>query len=120
MRPPHCCGFHVARNIIAANHIENDINPRTLGKIAACVNKIVAFIIHRQIGTQITAGRAFIVRTSRDDDFGPSMLGHLNGCGADAAGTAMHQKRFAFLQTAALKNIGKDGENSLPVKRLHR
>ena len=103
-------GFVIAVDIIAANHIENNIGAGTAGYALNGINIIGGLIIDRVIRTQSLAGGAFFVRPGGGDDARAARLGNLDGSGADPGTAAVYQQSFAALQTTALKDIGPDGE----------
>src|SRR5690606_42021057 len=88
-------GVVVARGIVAADHIENDIGARAIGHLAGAGDEILLAIIDRDIRAELHAGGAFLGAAGGDDDSGAERLGELDGGRTDARGAAMDEHRFA-------------------------
>src|SRR6516164_5053198 len=71
------------RYVVAADHVEDRIDPATVGEFSADLNKILRVVVDRDIGAKVAAGRAFLVRARGCQHPGPEGFGELDGGDAD-------------------------------------
>jgi hypothetical protein len=100
-------------DVVAADHVQNQIDTRAAGLLFDGLDEIMLPVIDRQIRAQFTNRGAFGLRTRGREDLRSKGLGKLNGCRADARGAAVYQKRSPGFQAAALKHIVPDREEGL-------
>lgn len=65
MPPVGVQAFEIARHIIVADHIEDNVDPLRF------FDKIMGFIIDRLVRAQRQTGRAFFIGSGGDNDFEP-------------------------------------------------
>src|ERR1700742_2339746 len=90
----HSQQFQVLREVITANHIENDIDTITRPFLRAG-KPIFLAVIKGPLCAQRNAELALCRRASRGDNTSSKILRHLNRRRANAARTAMHQEAIA-------------------------
>ena len=107
--------FQVLRHIVAPHHVENDVGLDPL--LGQHGHEVLVAVIDGEVGTQIEAGAALLVRTRRHHHDGAKGLAQHDRRGADAARPAMHQQGFAFLQPPPVKDIGPHREEGFRDRR---
>ena len=112
--PIHRQGIKVARDIVAAHHVEDQISP-AFGPHGS--HEIGVAVVERHLGPQLFASRAFRVIARRGKDARAAQMGKLDRGRPDAGGTAMHQEALTRLQAAAHEDIGPDGIEGLAQAR---
>src|SRR5262245_11417010 len=103
-------GFVVALDIVAADHVENDICALALRRGLGRGDEILRLIVNSDVGTEAAAGIAFLRRAGGGDDARAERLGELDRGGADARRAAMDEQRLAGLQPPALEGVVPDGK----------
>jgi hypothetical protein len=116
-RPSSAEAFEVARHIVAADHVEHDLDTLAAGDRAHALDKVLAPIVDRMIGAEPHRRFALGVGSRGHDDRQPEQLGERDRHRADAAGAAMDQHRVAIAGIGALEQIGPHGEQRLGHRR---
>ena len=98
----------IAFDVIAADHIENDIGAGAIGRILCLSDKIVGLVIDGAVGAELEAGVGLLLRSDGDDHFCAKGFRKLDRHGADAGRAAMDQERLAGLKPAAFEHVVPD------------
>ena len=85
----------VALDIVAADHVEDDVGAAAVGRLLGRGDEIFGLVVDGDVGAELAAGRAFFRRAGGGDDAGAESLGELDRGGADARGAAVHEQRLA-------------------------
>src|SRR5215472_14582827 len=117
MRPSDGGGFVVAADIIAADHIEDQVDAGPLRRLLAQSDKILGVIIDGEIGAELAAGVTFPRRAGGYQDMSAERLAELNSLSADPRRAAVHEQCFADGEPAALEHIVPDREERLRNRR---
>ena len=88
-------GLVVSLDVVAADHVENDVRAGATGRSLGLGDEILGLVVDRAVGAELQAGVAFLLRAGGDDHLRAERLGELNGGGADAGRAAMDQQRLA-------------------------
>src|SRR5262249_15135240 len=104
-RDLHGCGFVVALDVVAADHVEDDVGALAVGRGLRRGDEIFAPIVNGDVGTKAAAGIAFFRRAGGGDDARAQCLGELDRGGADSRRAATDQQRLAGLQPPALEGV---------------
>src|SRR5207302_4636074 len=100
----------VALDIVAPDHVEDNIGAAAAGRLLRGLNEVFTFIVNGNVGTELAAGLAFLGRSRGGDDLCAGGLGELDRGGADPGRAAVDQERLARLELAALEHVVPDGE----------
>ena len=107
-------GPDVARHVIAAHHVEDDVDAVVSGLAAAellgRLDEVLLAVVDAALRPQFLAGGAFLWRAGGGHDPRAEPAGDLDGGGADAAGAAMDEEGFPGLEAGPLIDVGPDGE----------
>src|SRR5262249_8011859 len=95
----------IALHIIAAYHVEHDIDAAAAGHLVDDGDEILLAIENRAPRAERLAGDALSLRADGDEHFGAARMRELDRMGADTARAAMHEQLLAFLQAAELEDI---------------
>jgi hypothetical protein len=107
----------VARQIVAADHVEHDIDAAAAGDALHLLDEILRPVVDRVRGADLERAGAFLVRAGGDDHGQAEQLAEQDRRRADAAGAAVDQHRLARPRIAALEQVGPDGEEGLGQRR---
>ena len=77
-------GVVVALDIVAADHVEDDLRPLSAGEGLDLGDEVFGFVVNGAIGAELDAGGGFFRRADGDDHLGAKGLGELDRHGADA------------------------------------
>ena len=99
--------FQVLGDVVAADHVEDHVDPLAAGRLVDDLDEILGPIIDRKGGAQFLAFRAFFVGAGGGENARPEMAGKLDRGRADAARPAMDQEAFADLQPAPLEHASQ-------------
>ncbi len=103
----------VARDIVAADHVEDDIDAAPAGDAGDLVDEVARLVVDRVVGAEAARSGAFL-RRPRGDDYGqPERLGEQDRGGADAAGAAVDEDGLAGGGTATVEQVRPHGEIGL-------
>ena len=102
--------LQVAWQIIAADHVEHQINAARIGDPHHFGNKVLRLVINGMRRPQRQRGGAFGGIASGDDDGHPERAAKLDRGDTDTAGAAMDEEGFAGPGMAAVHDIRPDGE----------
>ena len=86
---------NVLLDVIAANHIQNDVDPSAIGQFLDGLDEIFVLVIDRPFGAEVFAGLAFFLGTGGGENAGAKFLCHLNCRGPDSGGATMDEKSFS-------------------------
>ena len=103
----------IAVDIVTADHVEDQVDAAPAGRSLRRRDEIFRAVVDGVIGAEFAAGGALVVGSRRCQDRRAEGLGELDRRGADARGAAVHHEALALLQSAALEDIGPDGEIGL-------
>ena len=106
-------GFVVALDVVAADHVEDDVGALAAGRVFGRGDEIFGLIVNGDVGAELAAGLAFLRRAGGRDDAGAEGLGELDRGRADAGRAAVDQQRLAGLEPAALEGVVPDREEGL-------
>ena len=102
--------LQVLLDVIAADHVEHDVDAALGGYPGDLDGEILFPIIDRVIGADVAAIRS-LVRVADGRDHGRSKrLRELYRAKPDPARAAMHEERLALFQAAALEHVVPHGE----------
>jgi hypothetical protein len=108
----------VALDVVAAHHVENDIDAAGGRGVLDHLDEILVLVIDAARGAELLAGVAFVAAAGGGEDLVCAQrLGELDRRGADAAGAAMDQHRLAGAQIAALEQVGPHCEAGFRQRR---
>src|SRR5271154_7143265 len=79
----------VALDVVAADHVENDVGAPARGRLKRQGDEIVLAIVDAEGGAETLALRRLLVRSGGGDDARAESLGERDGGRADAGGSAM-------------------------------
>ena len=102
--------LEIAWHIIARDHVQHQIDPLAASNPGHLRDEILALVINRMGGPEFQRARAFFRAAAGDDDRQVKQPAERNRHGADAAGAAVDQDRFALFGPAALEDIVPDGK----------
>src|SRR5262249_60220269 len=88
-------GFVVALDIVAADHVENDVCPLAIGGRLGRGDEILRLIVNSDVGTEAAAGIAFLRRAGGGNDARAERLGELDCGRADAPRRGLAAARLA-------------------------
>ena len=88
-------GLVVALDVVAADHVEDDVGALAVGRRLGGGDEILGLVVDGDVGAELAAGRAFLGRAGGGDHARAERLGELDRGGADAGGAAMDQQRLA-------------------------
>src|SRR5271154_6060857 len=80
----------VALDVVAADHVENDVGAPARRRLMGQGDEIVLAMVDAEIGAEPLALRRLLIRSRSGDDVGPKRLGERDRRRADAGGSAMH------------------------------
>ena len=122
MRPPGGRRRHVALDIVAAHHVQDDIHALAPGFGLDHRDEIFVPVIDGALCAQAFAGLAFLIAARRGENVMAARRQQLNRIDADAAGAAMHQHAFRPACSRAVSNrVGPDGEKRFrKCRRIHQ
>ena len=103
-------GFDVAGDVVAADHVEDDVDAVAVGGLLEHLDEVFFVVVDYPVRTGTPAGIGFFAAADRRVDTGAELLGELDGGQADAAGAAVYQEGFAGLQGTALEHVAPHGE----------
>jgi len=95
----------VARQIIAAHHVENNVHALLAGLGGDDLDEVFRAIVDGPVGPQFQAGCAFFGAAGGGENLRAEMFGQLDGGGADAAGAAMDQEALAGGRWQRMKTL---------------
>src|SRR5690349_7418185 len=105
-------------DIIAADHVEDDIDAAIGRRLSDHRDEIFVLVVDAARCTELFASIAFVAAAGgREDRAGVERLSELDRDRADAGGAAMDEDRFAGGEAPALENIVPDGEEGLGHSR---
>ena len=107
----------VARKVVAADHVQHDVDAASRGQLADHGDKVGLAVVDGALGAEPLARRALLGRPGGREYSRPARLRQLNRGRADAARPAVHQDRFARLQASPLEDVRPDGEERLRNRR---
>ncbi len=102
--------FEVARDIVAADHVQHRLAAIAFGDALDLLDIVMGLVVDRMVRAPGERGGAFVVRSAGDDDGDAEQPAQRDRHGADAAGAAMDQYRIAIDRIGALEQIGPHGE----------
>ena len=117
MTPAFGKAFHVARDVIARNHVEHDFDTVAPGNPLHFLDEILRLVIDRVIGPDLARLGALVVVAAGHDHVEPESLGEHDRHRADPAGPAVDQQRLAFGGHPAFEDVVPDREQSLGNRR---
>ena len=91
-------GLVIALDIVAADHVENDVGALAAGRGLGGGDEIFGLVVNGDVGAEPAAGLAFLRRSGGGDDARAERLGELNRGRADAGRAAVDEQRFAGLE----------------------
>ena len=97
--------FDFFGDIGASHHVQNNIYASAVGQTHRFLLKIMTAVVDGMVSTQGQAGLTFGIATGCDQHMRAKGFGHLDCCHANAAGAALDQDAFTWLQTSAVKHI---------------
>ncbi len=109
--------LHVAGDIIAADHVEHDVDAASARDLLDPGDEILALVVDRMIGAMGEAGSDLVIAARRHDHRDAEQVAQRNRHRADPAGAAMDQRGVAFAGIAALEQIGPHGEQRFGHRR---
>jgi hypothetical protein len=84
--------LEIAVDVVAADHVEDQVDALAAGLSLDHFDEVLGLIIDRNGRAQLSAFRAFIGGPGGCENARAEAAGELDGGGADAARSAMHQK----------------------------
>src|ERR1019366_6380040 len=99
--------LQIARRVRCAHHVEHQID------VTKLLGEIEFPVIDGPLRPELHADAALLFTACRGEYRGAKRAGELDGGGADAAGTAVHQHALAGRQVSDLEDVGPDGEKGL-------
>ena len=114
-------GAHVARQVVAADHVEDDVDAAPRRRVAHRVDEVGHPVVDGKLGAEPEAGLALRLRARRHEDPRAAGAGELDRGGADPRRAAVNEQAFARLEPAAIEDVGPDREEGLaePRRRDH-
>ena len=109
--------FEVARDVIARDHIEHQVDALATGDPRHFGDEIGRLVVNRMRRTQFARRCAFCLAPAGYDDPQAEQAAKADRHGADAAGAAVDQDRLALARPAALKDIVPDGKQRFGQRR---
>lgn len=103
----------IAFYIFATDHIQNDVGPMAIGRLADNLDKILAAVVDRPLGTQFLACPAFFLVAGSHEYPRAKRAGDLNRRGANAGRAAMNQQYFSGLQLRTVNQVAPHGKKRL-------
>ena len=100
----------ILRHIIAAHHVEHEVDALAAGQRQHFGRKILGLVIDRVRRTVCHSRRAFFIAAAGGNRRQPDFLGQLQRGDADAAGAAVDQDRLPRSRPATVHHVGPDGE----------
>src|SRR5437899_6163119 len=100
----------VARQIIAADHVYEDIDAAAVRCAVDLLDEILGLVVDRQCRAELKRPSAFLIASASDNDFDPEQLTKGDCHGSDPASAAMDQDPIAVGSEAALEQIHPHGE----------
>ena len=100
----------IALNVIASDHIENDVNAAAARFFFDDIDEILFAVVDGARCAKSFARRTSLRAACRSEDLVASRMKHLDRCGADPAGTAMDEHGLARLAPRAVDQIGPHRE----------
>ncbi len=94
------------REIIAANHVKNDIHAFASGPLQRAGDPIVFVVIEGALAAQLQQEPALFRRSRRGRNGCPECPGSLDRKRSDSARAALHQEAFACNKPMRIKQIG--------------
>ena len=105
--------FEVARDIVAADHVEHDRDPPALGPAIDRVDEVGFLVVDGMGRAELDRGGALVVRAAGDDHLEPEEVAEQDRHRADAAGPAMDEDGVAVGGKAPLEQVDPHGEEGL-------
>ena len=87
--------------------------PRPLGVLQDHLHEVLCAVVDGTLGSKRFTCAAFLVRASRCKHQRTARRRELNRSRADAARTAVKERRLTLLQPTPLEHVGPDGEERL-------
>ncbi len=88
-------GLVIALDVVAADHVQNNIRAFSAGRGLGRGNEIFALVVNGGVGAEAAARFAFLFRSRGRDDARAERLGQLDRGRADARRAAVNQQRLA-------------------------
>ena len=88
----------IARHVVAADHVEDDVDAASAGRVADGRDEIRLAIVDRALGAEPFAGRAFLREPAVANTREPRRVRQLNRDRADPARAAVNQNPLARLR----------------------
>src|ERR1700761_2841661 len=95
----------LARDVVAADHVEDCIDTASAGGFLADGDKVLGAVVDRDVGTEVAAGRALFVRAGGGKHLAAPGFRELDRGDADTAGTALDQKSLAGLEMHPVEDV---------------
>src|SRR5438132_12897422 len=96
--------IELARDIVAADHVEDRIDAAAMGKLLADLHKILGAVVDRDIGAKLQACPAFLVGAGGSQHLGAERLGELDRGDPDPARPALDHEYLARLKAHPLED----------------
>src|SRR5688500_15729476 len=93
----------IARQILAADHVEDDVDAAAGSEVLRRRDEILAAIVDRPVGAERLGAPAFVVAAAGDEDAKAEQIAQADRHRADAAGAAMDEDAFAVAREGALE-----------------
>src|ERR1022692_2471248 len=106
-------GLEIAREITAADQIENHIHAAARGFLADHLDEILGAVVDSTGGSEALAGARLLFGAGSCEDARPPGGRELDGRGADSAGPAVNQNGLTRFAPAAIEQIGPYREKRL-------
>ena len=100
----------VAGEVIAANHIQDEVYAAFIGELFDTVQVIILAVNNGFGCTEFFAGCGFVLIAHGGVNRVAEGTGDLYGRGAYAAAATVHQQAFTFAELTALEHIAPNGE----------
>src|SRR5206468_7602701 len=107
----------VAGEIIAANHVDDDVHAAAAGKAVDLLDEVLGRVIDRRRGAELERPGAFFIAATGNDYVQPEQPAERDRHRPDAAGPAVDEYPVAVGGKAALEQIDPDGEQGLGHRR---
>ena len=102
-------GRDVPCDVVAADHVEDDIDAAALGQPSRHADEILGAIVDGALGAQVLAGPALLIAPGGGEHAAAEGPGQHDGGSADAGRPAVDEKTFARPEGAALEHVRPHG-----------